>query len=384
MAPTESYNDYLARMGELPRDDYPPEQRGDEWQAAHGAAGAAETVVDVLPLSGGNGEKPRRRITAADVATIDDLIRAGSEVRWLWPGWVPIGVLTALAAEGGKGKTRFCADLLRRIRHRLPWPDGSPMTAPADALSLWVLADNHHDEMVTLARDFDIVPSVRINALKTDPYGGVTLENADDLAALDARIRAVQPLMVVIDTVGNATDKNLSKQEDAKAFYAPLQVLARQHACAFLCLTHLNATGSFLGRRVLEKVRVALRMMQPPGEERRRLEVLKSNSKKPDALGLTMGDKGNDYDNNPPELPTDDEPGRKRGRPPAEVQQCADWLADQLQHGPRKVGITRNEAEESGFSVGTLYNAKRLLGVEEYESEGRKWWRLAPDENPFA
>jgi len=355
---------------ELEAAGVPLEQQGDCWQEAHASR---------------NGEDQRRRITAADVATIDDLIRAGSEMRWLWPGWVPIGVLTALPSEGGKGKTGFCADLERRIRHQMPWPDGSSMTAPADALSLWVLSDNHHDEMVTLAREFDIVPSIRINALRSDPYGGVTLENAEDLGALDSRIAAVRPLLVIVDTVGNSTDKNLAKQEDAKAYYAPLQVLARRHACAFLCLTHLNAGGTFLGRRVMEKVRVGVRIMQPGADEKRRLEVVKTNSRKPAALGLTLGDRGNEYDDNPPELPSEDATPRPGlGRPSSEIQVCADWLAALLEGGPCRVSITRNEASQAGFCVGTLYNAKRLLGLEEYESEGRKWWRLRENGNPFA
>lgn len=358
-----------------PVDEYPEERRGDAWEPR--VEGTAETHES-------NGAPvERRRITAADVATIEDLIRAGSQVRWLWPGWIPQGVLTALASEGGKGKTRFCADLMRRVRHRFPWPDGAAMSADPDGLWLWVMADNHHDEIVSLSLQFDIAPNIRINALKSDPYGGVTLETAEDLTALDARIHAIQPAMVVIDTVGNATDKNLSKQEDAKAFYFPLQVLARRHRCGFLCLTHLNAGGTFLGRRVLEKVRVAIRMQQPEGEERRRLEVIKSNSKKPPALGLTMADNGNEYDANPPEVSTL-EPGAKPGRPDPKVQDCADWLAAQLEKGPRKVSTTRHEAEECGFTVGTLYRAMRLLRVEEYEADGRKWWRPGSDGNPFS
>ena len=109
--------------------------------------------------------------------------------------------------------------------------------------------------MVTLAEQFDIEDSLRINASKADPYGGVTLESAEDLALLEARVKAVKPLLVVVDTVGNATDKNLSRQEDAKAFYWPLQILARKYRCAVLCLTHLNATGAraysrWLGERL--------------------------------------------------------------------------------------------------------------------------------------
>ncbi len=324
-------------------------------------------------------------ISPDDVATIEDLRNAGASVSWLWEWWIPEGVLTAIAAPAGTGKTRFCADLLRRINRGLPWPDGAEMKIPADALSLWVVADNHHDELVTLAETFGIEPNIRINATRADPYGGVTLETPDDYRDLEARIKAVRPELVIIDTVGNATDKNLSKQEDAKAFYWPLQVLARRYRCAILCLTHLNATGQFLGRRVLEKVRVALRMEQYEGEERRRLEVHKTNSKKPSALGVTMGDAGNDYDNNPPEPPTLD-PGagasRERGKPgpvPVKLQACLAWLKKELLIGPTRVSVLRNRAENEGHSPKTLYTARDVLRVIEYKLEGKVWWTLTSD-----
>lgn len=378
----------LLRNGE----HYPPEQQGDMYLER---PDAAETLVDMpKPESNGThqdngeggegGEPPTLPITADDVATIDDLIRAGSEVRWLWPGWIQVGVLTAIAAEGGTGKTRLCADLLRRIRHGLTWPDGEPMAVPRDALALWVVADNHHDEMVTLARDFDIKDSIRINALKSDPYGGVTLETLEDYVNLGQRIRVVQPQLVVIDTVGNATDRNLSKQEDARAFYSPLQVMARRYSCAILCLTHLNATGHFLGRRVLEKVRVALRMAKPdPKDPRRVLEVHKTNSKKPDPLGVKMGDHGNEYDHEPPTAPEGVEPGQMPPATPG-VDRCCEWLKEQLIGGSLKVHMLREGAEAEGFSSKTLYAAKQRLQLEEFESQGRKWWRLEGSEHPYS
>jgi hypothetical protein len=319
------------------------------------------------------GDEPVRSLD--DVATIEDLEKAGSQVTWLWEGWIPSGVLTAVAALGGTGKTRFCADLLRRVRHGLPWPDGKPMTLPPDSLALWVVSDNHHDEMVTLSRAFDIVPSVRINAWKQDPFAGVCLETAEDLADLDARIRAVRPAFVVIDTVGNSTDKSLSKQEEAKAYYFPLQVLARRHRCAILCLTHLNAGGGFLGRRVLEKVRVALRMEQPdPADDKRRLEVHKTNAKRPLPLGLVMGDRGNDYDGDPPSAPQEQSL-------PAKVQEAVDWLRERLTLGAAKVGAVLTEGGNAGHSKGSLYRACDVLALERFEDDQRKkWWRLPAEE----
>ena len=185
-----------------------------------------------------------------------------------------------------------------------------------------------------------------------------------------------------MDTVGNATDKNLSRQEDAKAFYFPLQVLARRYRCAVLCLTHLNAGGQFLGRRMLEKVRVAIRIEQPdPEGDRRRLEVVKSNSKRPRPLGMVMGDGGNEYDDNPPKRP--EESAGARQEIPAKVRAAMDWLKAWLSDGARKVGMTRDAAEKAGFTTGTIYRAMRALSVEEFETEGRKWWRLAEREKEF-
>lgn len=358
--------------------DLPPKGDVSDWLAAGGTAERlAEMAEEALTAP---QEKPARK-----TAWLADLVRAGAEVRWLWEGWIQTGVLTAIAAEGGTGKTRFCADLLRRIRHGLPWPDGQAMHLPRDSVALWVVSDNHHDEMVSLARAFGVEDAVAVNSWADDPYGGVTLDNEDDLRDLGARITEVKPVMVVVDTVGNATDRNLSRQEDAKAFYQPLQIIARRHGCAVLCLTHLNATGKFLGRRVLEKVRVAIRMEKPnPKDPRRCLSVPKTNSRVPESLGVTMGDTGNEYDDHPPTEPEPEAegctPAVKRGRPSKESDAACDWLRGLLQAGPQRVGITISDGEALGYTVGTLYRAARTIGAEEYETEGRKWWRLASED----
>jgi hypothetical protein len=311
-----------------------------------------------------------------DVAGLEDLARAGSEIRWEWEKWIQRAVLTVIAAEAGVGKTRFCADLVRRIRHQLPWPDDMPMTLPPDSQVLWVVSDNHHDELVTLAQAFGIADVVRINASKSDPYGGTTLDTQEELQALEARIRAVKPALVIVDTVGNATDKDLCRQEEAKQFFQPLQLIARRCDVAILCLTHLNLSGGVLGRRPLEKVRLAIRIENPDPESqpnRRRLEVTKSNSKKPSPLGVTMGDLGNQYDANPPSYP---EKESRSGPVPVKLEQCVEWLRKHLSLCPKPVRIIRTEAEKVDFSANTLYRAKDKLGVEEFEAEKKKWWKL--------
>jgi hypothetical protein len=129
---------------------------------------------------------------------------------------------------------------------------------------------------------------------------------------------------------------------------------------------------------VMEKVRVAIRMDHFDGNDKRRLEVMKSNSQRPDPLGVIMGEGGNDYDFDPPEPP---EEMPSAPKPPTDGERKAmDWLKEQLSRGPKRVSITRTLAEAVPMSIKTLYSARRFLGVHVFDSEGYKWWALTPDE----
>ena len=155
-------------------------------------------------------------------------------------------------------------------------------------------------------------------------------------------------------------------------------VLARKYRCAILCLTHLNAQGKSLGRRVKEKVCVEIMMDKPdPSSERRRLWVEKTNSKRPSPLGVTMGDEGNEYDDAPPAKV---EAGPVGGEIPVKIREAMDWLRTYLSTGMKRVSNTRSAAETAGINSQTLYRAKDALGVSECSLEGRKWWELAAKE----
>jgi hypothetical protein len=330
------------------------------------------------------------------VATVLDLKKAGAGVKWLWGegqcGWLADHVVCALAADAGLGKTRFVCDLVRRIKFGLPWPDGTAMTMPPAATAMFVMADNHHDQIVSISEAWDIEDRIVFNAWSHDPYEGTSLENGHDFKELDYRLQFAKPSLLVIDTVGNATDKNLSKAEDARAFYMPLQELARKRKCCIFALTHLSAAGKMYGRRGREKVRLNLHLEKPdPADDRLVLFVEKSGWRKPKPLGVTLTDKGYEYDDKPPKAPPM-EPGqqgygqqdgqqarRGPGRPPVKIVAAREWLAAQLADGPRRVSHLIDAGRPLDHSMGTLYRARDASGVEEYEDgDGRKWWRARP------
>ncbi len=311
-------------------------------------------------------------------ATAFDLVLANSYVRWAWEKWLPLGVLTILASEPGVGKTRFCADLARRVYLGLPWPDGSKPYFPQGSPSLWVPADNQHPELGTMPADFGFPPNALfLNATKRNPFGGTMLDDAEDLKDFEARIKRVRPALVFIDTSLNATDRSSHKPEDAKAFFVPLQQIAARQGIVLVCVTHLNAAGKPLGRRIEGQGRLVMMLEKPDPDgqpDRRKLWVKKSNSIIPPPLGVTMSAGGNEYDDKPPDKV--EESDRPEGKPSGKTALAIVWLTDWLKFGPKRVSNTRTEAEIAGFSSTILYKAVRMLKVDTEEIEGKQWWRL--------
>ena len=95
-----------------------------------------------------------------------------------------------------------------------------------------------------------------------------------------------------------------------------------------------------------------------------------------------MTDYGNEYDTNPPTDPDESGPGGGGCGPSisAQCRKAMEWLTTYLADGPKRVSNTRSEGEFQGHSSKTMYKAVKHLGVQEYESEGRKWWRLKPEQ----
>lgn len=315
------------------------------------------------------------------VATLADLKEVVARTRWLWEGWLQSGHLNVLAALAGDGKTRFVADLARRLWLNLPWPDGAENRQPAGSRTLWVAADRNFPELIAIAEAFGLPDHAMLfNATVDDPCDGLSLDGREDVEALGERIREARPALVVIDTLGMTTDRNLCRPEEARAFFGPLLDLALTTETTILGLTHLSLGGDPLGRRVVEKARTVIKLSCPDPEgqpNRRKLWVDKSNSIKPKPLGISMGMNGNEYDDHPPTEPaSDSRPGPKADKTPKAVA----WLRDRLSEGPARIGETIAAAEAQGIAKSTLYRAAESLGVETTDGPPKRW--ALPESDP--
>jgi hypothetical protein len=369
--PWKAIGEHLATLG--------VKARPGAWKAMLAARPDRDELIKILSAADPMGPDPPAA-TAAPFATLADVAKIVSGQPWLWKSWLALGVLNAVAADPGVGKTRFAMDLARRLWFGSSWPDGQPNTLPAGTKTLWVQGDRNFAEMLQLARDFGLPDeAVALGSSPDEPFGSLELDDPATLAAIGERIQAAAVPLAVIDTVGMTTSRNLSRPDEAREFFAPIIEMCQQTGVALLGLTHLSANKEALGRRIVEKARVVIKMTQPDPEgqrDRRRVWVDKTAIVKPPPLGITMGDAGNDYDSNPPSEPAP--VSRHPGPPPARLEECKVWLVAQLTPHPVRVTDLRRESDAKGFAVKTFYAARDALGVEEGDFGGdkRKWWRL--------
>lgn len=333
-----------------------------------------------VPLAGGgppdDGVKPD-----PDFATNEDLQKYDLGITWIWNLWFQRSTVNLLSAEGGAGKTRFMLDLCRRTHLGEPWPDGSPTVPwPHQYLAMWVAGDRNHGELLENSTKFGFGERISYSGSKTDPLGGITLNTREDFTTLYRRAKAARPMFLVVDTAGGATSYNLTRQEEARQFFAPLSDMALRLGLCVVVITHLNASKNTYGKRAEERVRTVVRITSQDREPetKRRVEVQKSNARFPDPIGMFLGESGCEYDADPPAAPVPfgqaAEPAEKG--PPTKVKECAEWLAGRLADAPRPLVDLRREAESAGFKVGTLYTAKEHLKLVEARSNNLMYWGL--------
>jgi hypothetical protein len=336
-----------------------------------------DAFLKAVALADRDGPAPApeadRRPRCATLANVRSLM---SDKPWPWPGWLAAAVLNSLAADPGIGKTLLAVTLACILWFRRPWPDGQPNPFPERTKTLWVPGDQHYGQLLDLATKYGLPDeAVLLNASEDSPTGGLELDDPAELGAMRERIGTEAPGLVIIDTVGMTTARNLCRPEDAREYFGPLMTMANETGTAFLLLTHLSKDAQALGRRIVGASRVVWKLTHPDPagqpDRRRRLWVDKSYAAKPPAMGMTIADTGCTFDFNPPAEP---EP-RRPGPAPAKLEACKAWLADRLTV-PAPVKDVRTDADEAGFSVDALYKSRDALKAEEYKVDGRLWWKL--------
>jgi len=299
-------------------------------------------------------------------ATVADLIRLGQSLQWLWPGWIQRGVLVGIAAEPGAGKTRFCADIARRVNHALPWPDGTAPTLDRGAKVMWLCCDGQWGEITQFPQQFGIPPeAIYLNSWNLDPTDGTVLDEAKQFKELEERINRTGVSLVFVDTVMNSTTHNTTRPEEGVKYFKPLAEVAQKTNTTIILVTHLSAGGEALGRRIVGQCRQMISLEKIEGEPhnspKRKIYVSKSNSVIPPELTATMGNSGNEY------------AGETLREEVRKVDHHA-WLATYLKSGKKPMDLILIDSKLHGIDGAAFDDA--ILYKSVTDQSPYKWTRL--------
>ncbi len=315
------------------------------------------------------------------VFTFADLKDILGQMSWAWPGWLPNGMLSMLVGEQGEGKSILALRLAACFLRGDCWPDGTPYTGEQGCV-LWV--ETEAGQALNLNRVIAWgLPSDKILLPLGDLLDDVNLTDDTQQATIVARANLPDVRLIIVDSLsgGNSRDENSSVSLKAIKW---LGELARDTGKPVLVVHHLRKK-SFLdgpGVKDLDRVRghgiltqlarVVMALDRPDRDsETKRLSLLKCNlGRKPEPLGMTIGDAGVSFDADAPEEPHEE----------TQADRARDLLLSILDSGPVPQSDVEQEFKGAGISEATMNRAKKSLGAVA-KKNGRVWyWGLPAKE----
>lgn len=353
------------------------------------AAGGARPA----PAPGAGGWSPR-------ITRFSDV--QPEEVRWLWPGYLPLGKLTVLDGDPGNGKSTLTCDLAARLSSGRAMPDGGASDRGGPAGVVLLSAEDGPADTIRPRLDAAGADVRRVALLECAVDGererAVTLADLDliaaAIAAVDARLVVVDPLMAYLD---RGTDSY--RDQDVRAVLAPLARLADRTGAAIVVIRHfskaqhasaLHRGGGSIG--IIGAARVGLVVAPDPDEPdgpRRVLAVGKSNlAEKPPALAYRLVEAANGAAcvvwegatrHTAADLVAQPADSEERGA----LDEAKEFLRQALAGGAMSANAMLAAAKRVGIAERTLKRAKRALGVESrrggFGKDGGWVWALAAD-----
>ena len=375
--------------------------KGDvlDWLKAGGTVEELDQLMEAAPPWVPSGVSAQAAKPRALILRMSDVAR--EEVRWLWPGRIPLGCLTLVEADPGMGKSTFTLRLAAAVSR------GAMLVGDGDNPPLGdVVLLNAEDDLGRTVRPrleeagADLVRVHAITGISVPGTDGGERElTLDDVSVLEEAMARVGPALVIVDPIQAylGADVDSYRANEVRPRLKALARLAVEHEAAVVIVRHLGkgTAGTRFIHRGLGSVdfaaaaRSMLLIARHPADKddggRRVLLHTKSNlSPLASALWFTISDSGWTWDVVVDVRESDvigDEartPRRGPGRPPEECKEAEHWLAAALANGPRLVREVKSEAEVAGHSERTLDRAATQLKVVRTRGlPGQPWtWQL--------
>ncbi len=198
-----------------------------------------------------SGEKRDGELVVVKASELEE-----KPVEWLWPGYLPAGVLTLFSSLPKCGKSTLTMSIAARITTGALWPCGpglpSQVRAYAPIGDVLVIAYEDDLERTVVPRltaagaDMDRVHflrGIRCKRGKRDTTSAIDLgEHFDEIEAL---VRRLQPRLVIVDPVmsGFGGDRDTNADNEVRAVLGPFVTLAEENRAGILLVTHTNKRG---------------------------------------------------------------------------------------------------------------------------------------------
>lgn len=211
--------------------------------------------------------------------------RYGDQVReWLLHGFLPKGVVIALHAKGGVGKTRLAYDMLHTLLTGGSW-NGFPTTGSRKAIV--IQTDESAGDMLDALRKRGFDENL-------DNVRYKTRWTFEHIPQLMEEIQEFQPEVIVMDSITSMSRHSLFSENDVQ--YArpilKLKDLAQMFGCAIILIHHSSKAGEARGTSaIFNSVSEVWKLEKDsedksPDNTKRLLTIEKSRSRRPTTYRL--------------------------------------------------------------------------------------------------
>jgi len=332
--------------------------------------------------------------TKLDFPSLQEIAASLPEVTWLWPDWIPHGMITLLGAAPGTGKSYLALDLARCIIAGDRFPDGAPVPQPG-ANVIYVDAEDC-PQIINRRAELWHMDTSRLFLMQPGERLFIDFSQTTDQDRLVEMSHSLAPALIVVDSLSTISSKGENNVEDVREVLGFLNRLALDAQCGLLLVHHLRKRGvlplvdalsldDFRGSsHIIAIPRSVLGLSivqtgpQPDRYGPRRLEVVKTNlARYPQPIGVEF------LPQNPDGVVLRYGQPAQQYHQPTKADECAEWLLCTLQEAgqPMKPAEVVELGEEAGFSRSMVYQARRTLGDSIRNTAGernpRNLWALA-------
>jgi hypothetical protein len=314
------------------------------------------------------------------------------ELRWLWPGKIPLGRYTEIIGYPGVGKSLLTVDLMARVSRGFSCPDSTTLMGPGGVV-LMSTEDDPNDTIAPrlIAAEADLQRIRLVDAV--GEYDDETGRRSFRSISLDRDIPAVEQAvqntpdckLVVIDPIIAYSGKiDSHKAAEVRALLVPITTMAQRRGLAVVGVTHFNKGGNGgpainrgMGSQAwVAAARMAWGVVKSPDDPTVRLLVPIKANLAADATGLSY--KIMDVDGIPRAAwsmdaityTADDALAAQTNRHQSPKRRDVKaWLLNKLNGGAVPANDILSDGAAEGFSEKLLRWAKKELGVDSY-SEG--------------